>query len=327
MNYSFLIQAGLWGTSSVLSALAVTQYLNFRRKEKNLPAACEFEALETELALRRSQLREANETIGRAQIVLTHAEETRKWIAEQKSELTRIEADRKAQEGLRAEVITQQAKLDALMSELARAGKEIAAEEAKVVNLATQKAQQEAAVEELKEQLLKLQQEIADRALHLNAIRYDINQGEIEQKRLLSMQELTEKALTKAKVAYEATLTSIDEAKRKLADTETKTYELEQKAQRLQKEIDSLEVWKNTLTALLQKIEADLKRVHPQATGEDRYRDLWEPVPFEELPVKHIAKPRAREEERLALERTSDYLKSHSLQYPKRVLGIVGYGT
>ncbi len=320
MNYSFLIQAGLWGTSSVLSALAVTQYLNFRRKEKNLPAACEFEALETELALRRSQLREANETIGRAQIVLTHAEETRKWIAEQKGELTRIEADRKAQEGLRAEVITQQAKLDALMSELARAGKEIAAEEAKVVNLATQKAQQEAAVEELKEQLMKLQQEIADRALHLNAIRYDINQGEIEQKRLISMQELTEKALTKAKVAYEATLTAIDEAKRKLADTETKTYELEQKAQRLQKEIDSLEVWKNTLAALLQKIEADLKRVHPQATGEDRYRDLWEPVPFEELPVTHIAKPRAREEERLALERTSDYLESHSLQYPKRVL-------
>ena len=320
MNYSFLIQAGLWGTSSVLSALAVTQYLNFRRKEKNLPAACEFEALETELALRRSQLREANETIGRAQIVLTHAEETRKWIAEQKAELTRIEADRKTQEGLRAEAATQQAKLTALLSELGRANRDIATEEAKVANLLSQKAEQKANLDELQSRFEKLEQTITDRTLHLNATVNDINLREIDLKRLISIHEVTEKTLTKAKATFETTLTSIDEAKRKLADTETRTFELEQKIERLKKEIDSLEIWKNTLTALLQKIETDLKRVHPQATGEDRYHDLWEPVAFEELPARHIAKPRAREEERLALEKTSAYLESHSLQYPKRVL-------
>ena len=91
MNESFLIQAGLWGTATTLSALATTQYFNFKRKERNLPAACELEALETELALKRTQLRDANETIGRAQIALAHADETRKWISSQQAELARIQ--------------------------------------------------------------------------------------------------------------------------------------------------------------------------------------------------------------------------------------------
>ena len=155
MNDSFLIQAGLWGTATGLSALATTQYLNFKRKERNLPAACEFEALETELALKRSQLRDANETIGRAQIVLSQAEETRRWLSEQKAELVRIEADRKAQEGLRAEIITQTAKLESLMAELSRAGKDVAAEEAKVVSLASQKAELTASVSDLNTRFTK----------------------------------------------------------------------------------------------------------------------------------------------------------------------------
>jgi hypothetical protein len=125
MNESFLIQAGLWGTATTLSALATTQYLNFRRKERNLPAACELEHLEAELALRREEWRAANEAIGRAQITLTHAEETRKWMSSQQAELVRIQADRKAQEELRAEVIAQSEKLKALMAELARAGKDL----------------------------------------------------------------------------------------------------------------------------------------------------------------------------------------------------------
>jgi hypothetical protein len=74
MNDSFLLQAGLWGTATTLSALATTQYINFKRKERNLPAACELENLEAELALRREEWRAANEAIGRAQITLTHAE-------------------------------------------------------------------------------------------------------------------------------------------------------------------------------------------------------------------------------------------------------------
>lgn len=320
MNDSFFIQICLWGLTATLSALATTQYFNFRRKEKNLPAACEFEALETELALRQSQLREANETIGRAQITLTHAEETRRWITEQKSELTRIEADRKAQEIIRTEITAQKAKLEALLAELSRASKDAASEEAKVVNLATQKAELVASVDGLKQSFSKLEQDISDRTLHLNGVLNDIKLREIDLNRLASMQEVAEKSLAKAKASFEETMKLIDAAKRTLADTETKTHELAQKAQRLQKEIDSLELWKDTLTALLQKIEADLKRVHPQASGEDRYRDLWEPVSFDELPVRVIQPDRAKQEEQLALDETASYLESHSLHYPKRVL-------
>ena len=310
----------MWGTATALSALATTQYFNFKRKERRLPAACEFEALETELALRRSQLREANETIGRAQIILTQAEETRKWMNDQKAELVRIEADRKAQEGLRAEVITQTAKLEAIMAELARAGKDAAAEQAKVVSLATQKAELTASVDDLNSRFAKLQQDIADRTLHLNSVLNEINLRTIDVDRLKAIHEATEKIAEKAKSSLEATLKSLDDAKRALAETEGTKLDLEKKILRLQKEIEDLALWKASIIKLLEKIEADLKRVHPQASGEDRYRDLWEPLPFPALPTRAILKTKAKDAEQAALQATATYLESHGLQYPKRVL-------
>ncbi len=320
MNDSFLLQAGLWGTATGLSALATTQYFNFKRKERNLPAACELESLQAELALRREEWRIANEAIGRAQITLTHAEETRKWMSSQQAELVRIQADRKAQEELRAEVIAQSEKLKALMAELARAGKDVAAEEAKVVSLATQKAELTASVNGLTEQFTKLQQDIGDRSLQLNAIQNDINLRTIDLDRLKATQAATESILAKAKDALDQKIAELDAAKRSLADTENQKAILEQEVVRLRAELQSLETWRNTLTALLQKIEADLKRVHPQASGEDRYRDLWEPLPFAPLPTRTIPKPKAKDAETGALEATAAYLESHGLQYPKRVL-------
>jgi predicted nucleic acid-binding Zn-ribbon protein len=320
MNDSFLIQAGLWGTATTLSALATTQYFNFKRKERNLPAACELANLEAELALRREEWRAANEAIGRAQITLTHAEETRKWMSSQQAELVRIQADRKAQEELRAEVIAQSEKLKALMAELARAGKDVAAEEAKVVSLATQKAELTASVDDLTQRFTQLQQDIADRTLHLNGVQNDINLRTIDLDRLKATQAATESILAKAKDALDQKIAELDAAKRALADTENQKASLEQEVIRLKAELQSLETWRNTLTALLQKIEADLKRVHPQASGEDRYRDLWEPLQFAPLPPRTILKPKAKDAETSSLETTAAYLESHGLQYPKRVL-------
>ncbi len=320
MNDSFLIQAGLWGTATTLSALATTQYFNFKRKERNLPAACELANLEAELALRREEWRAANEAIGRAQITLTHAEETRKWMSSQQAELVRIQADRKAQEELRAEVIAQSEKLKALMAELARAGKDVAAEEAKVVSLATQKAELTASVDDLTQRFTQLQQDIADRTLHLNGVQNDINLRTIDLDRLKATQTATESILAKAKDALDQKIAELDAAKRALTDTENQKASLEQEVIRLKAELQSLETWRNTLTALLQKIEADLKRVHPQASGEDRYRDLWEPLPFAPLPTRTISKDKAKGAEDKALQATAAYLESHGLQYPKRVL-------
>jgi predicted nucleic acid-binding Zn-ribbon protein len=320
MNDSFLIQAGLWGTATTLSALATTQYFNFKRKERNLPAACELANLEAELALRREEWRAANEAIGRAQITLTHAEETRKWMSSQQAELVRIQADRKAQEELRAEVIAQSEKLKALMAELARAGKDVAAEEAKVVSLATQKAELTASVDGLTKRFEQLEKDITDRTLHLNGVQNDINLRTIDLDRLKATQAATESILAKAKDALDQKIAELDAAKRSLLDIENQKLALEQEVIRLKAELQSLETWRNTLTTLLQKIEADLKRVHPQASGEDRYRDLWEPLPFAPLPTRTIPKLKAKDAETAALEATAAYLESHGLQYPKRVL-------
>ncbi len=320
MNDSFLLQAGLWGTATTLSALATTQYFNFKRKERNLPAACEFEKLEAELALKRKEWREANEAIGRAQLILSHADETRKWISSQQAELVRIQADRKAQEELRAEVIAQSEKLKALMAELARAGKDVAAEEAKVVSLATQKAELTASVDGLTKRFEQLEKAITDRTLHLNGVQNDINLRTIDLDRLKSTQAATESILAKTKDALEQKIAELDTAKRVLLDTENQKLALEHEVIRLKAELQSLETWRDDLKMMLQKIEADLKRVHPQASGEDRYRDLWDPLPFAPLPTRTIAKDKAKGAEDKALQATAAYLESHGLHYPKRVL-------
>jgi hypothetical protein len=339
------IMIGLWGTATALSALATTQYFNFKRKERNLPAACELEATQTELEVRRAQLREANETIGRAQIAIAQADEARRWMGEQRTELLKLEADRRVQEGLRAEIVTQNGKLSTLMAELgrtqeglraeiatqtakleslagelSRTGKDVAAEEAKIVSLATQKAELAASVADLHKRYDKLVQDIADRSLNLNSIQNDINLRTIDLDRLKTTQAATENIIERAKGSLEQKLAEFDRAKQGLAETENTKARLENEVKRLKDELDSLETWRATLTALLQKIEADLKRVHPQASGEDRYRDLWEPLSFPPLPTRIIQKPKAKDAEALALQTTAAYLESHGLQYPKRVL-------
>jgi predicted kinase len=206
------------------------------------------------------------------------------------------------------------------MAELARAGRDVAAEEAKVVSLATQKAELAASVHDLNGRFIKLEQDIADRTLHLNGVQNDINLRTIDLDRLKANHAATENIAARAKEALEQTIKELDAAKRGVADTLNQKASLEQEVIRLKAELQSLETWRNTLTALLQKIEADLKRVHPQASGEDRYRDLWEPLPFPALPTRTIAKPKAKDAEQAALQTTAAYLESHGLQYPKRVL-------
>jgi predicted kinase len=206
------------------------------------------------------------------------------------------------------------------MAELARAGKDVAAEEAKVVSLATQKAELTASVDGLTKRFEQLEKDITDRTLHLNGVQNDINLRTIDLDRLKATQAATESILAKAKDALDQKIAELDAAKRSLLDIENQKLALEQEVIRLKAELQSLETWRNTLTTLLQKIEADLKRVHPQASGEDRYRDLWEPLPFAPLPTRTIPKLKAKDAETAALEATAAYLESHGLQYPKRVL-------
>lgn len=287
-----------------------------------LPQACELEDLEKRLELMRdesvkvgAELEEAHRLIGESQQKVGEVAEAKAWLAEHRSELLKVESERKLQESLRAELVVQQEKLKGLTVELSRLGHELAKERTNVTHISTEKANLAGEVDSLKRQLAEITKQIADKTLALNAIVNDINLKNVDLVRLNEQLETTNKYLEKAKQTFDALMASVDGAKRAFADTEIQKFALEQECGRLKAEIADLQKWKETLTALLKQLQANVDRLDPQVTGVNRYKDLWEPCKFAPLPLA-----RARQDENSALERTERYLRALGLHYPRRVL-------
>jgi hypothetical protein len=165
------------------------------------------------------------------------------------------------------------------------------------------------------EKLEKLTQHIQDKNLHIGILTNDFNLKKTDLDRLNELFATTTKLQDLAKLKLEGTVTAIDLAKRDLVEVEMKRHVAEQECLRLKSEIDSLNKWKDTLSALLQRLQADIERIDPQAGGKNRYRELWDPISFPNLPPSANSIP-----EKEALANTAKYLRTHGLHYPQRVL-------
>lgn len=315
-------QLSLWFVGTIAATIAVVQYFQFRKKEERLPKACEFDDLAAQIEVRREALGRLNaevlaarEVIGQSQQKLAEATEARKWFDEQRSEIARLEGERKQQELLRASIANLQEEKRSLDEALSRIKHEQAAESANLTSLATQKANLSADIQTARDQIGALEKQIQEKTLQLGIVSNELNLKNVDHERLKQLLESTTQLQERAKAKLEETVQSIEAANRTLVETETKRHALQQECLRLKSEIDSLNKWKETLTTLLQTLQADINRMDPQKRGENRYRDLWDPISFPNLPPAAATIP-----EREALANTSRYLRSHGLHYPTRVL-------
>lgn len=322
MNTFLLFQFSLWFIGTVSAAVAVVQYFHFRKKESKLPKACEYEDLITRVELKQHELKEidsevtaAHKLVGESQQKLAEAAEARKWFDEQKHELAKVEGERKQQELLRASVADLNKEHRSFYEALNRIKHEHAAESANITNLATQKANLSAEIQIAKEQLAELSKQTQDKTLSLGIANNELNLKTVDLDRLNQQLELTKQLVERAKAEFKQFLDKADAEKRSLAETETARHSAQQEVLRLKSEIDSLNKWKETLTTLLQSLQADINRIDPQTRGENRYGDLWEPIKFPNLQIGS-----ASISEKEALENTSRYIRSHGLNYPQRVL-------
>jgi hypothetical protein len=165
------------------------------------------------------------------------------------------------------------------------------------------------------EELEKLTHDIQDKNLYIGILTNDFNLKKTDLDRLNELFTTTTKLQDFAKLKLEDTVTAIDLAKRDLVEVEMNRHVAEQECLRLKSEIDSLNKWKDTLSVLLQRLQADIERIDPQAGGENRYRELWDPISFPNLPPSSESIP-----EKEALANTARYLRTHGLHYPQRVL-------
>jgi hypothetical protein len=322
MNVFLLLQFALWFLGTIAGAVAIVQYFAFRKKEARLPEACSWDDLTARLDQTREALGQLNQeaaaarqVIGESQQQLARAAEARQWFDNQRSELTRIEGERKQQELLRASIAALLEEKRSLEAALSRVQHEQAAESANLTNLATQRANLAAEIQAAKEQGDSLEKEIQDKKLQLGLITNELNLKTVDHDRLKQLLETTNELQERAKAKLEATVAEIDTAKRTLVEVQTQRHALEQECHRLKSEIDSLNKWKESLTALLQTLQANINRLDPQKRDENRYRDLWAPISFPNLAPAPAAIP-----EKEALANTSRYLRSHGLYYPTRVV-------
>lgn len=322
MNPFILWQFGLWFLGTIAGAVAVVQYFAFRKKESRLPEACTWDDLTARIGQSRETLDQLNKeaadarkVIGESQQQLAQAAEARQWYDNQRAELTQMEGERKQQELLRASIANLLEEKRSLEAGLSRIQHEQAAESANLTNLATQRANLGAEIQSAKDQRDALLKEIQDKRLELGLVTNELNLKTVDHDRLKQLLEATTQLQERAKAKLEETVAAIDAAKRTLAEVQTQRHALQQECLRLKSEIDSLNKWKETLTTLLQTLQADINRMDPQKRGENRYRDLWDPISFPNLTPAAATIP-----EREALANTSRYLRSHGLHYPTRVL-------
>lgn len=322
MNNSLFWNVAIWFIATISVAAAIFEYFNFKRKESRLPKACELDDLEIRVNIKQEELTNlaanvsaAREVIGESEQKLAEAAEARKWYDEQRNEITKIEGERKQQELLRASIAGLKIENTSLEESLTRTKHEQAAESAKITNLAAQRANLSADVQTAKEQLDDLTSRIQEKTLQIGITTNEFNLKKTDLDRLNELLTTTTKFQESAKLKLEETVNAIDLAKRDLVEVETKRHALEQECLRLKSEIDSLNKWKDTLSALLQRLQADIDRIDPQASGKNRYRELWDPISFPNLASSSDSVP-----EKEALANTAKYLRTHGLHYPQRVL-------
>ena len=347
MSIQLSIQILLWFFAAIASALAITQYYVFRKKELRLPAACELEDLEARVDQKRNALNESSNELIRAREIIGEATqkqaeltELRNWFHQHKEELVKMESERKQQEALRAqlqilrdekqaaaaeierlqsslkaELVKLRSEKGTVLTELEGIQRERASELANVTNLATQRANLLAEIAQTKSDLKDTKQELQDRNLERNILQNELNLKSADLKRVEELLETTGKMQEIGKKKLEEIIAKTDAEKRRLVEMETSHHALVQQCERLKVEIGDLQKWKETLLAMLSRLQAEVDRMDPQAATEDRYRDLWEPLQFPTLSLARAALP-----ENEALTETEAYFKSHDLIYPKRVL-------
>lgn len=322
MSLQLTTQLILWFTAAVLSTSAVVQYFAFRKKEERLPDACEWDDLGKRIELQQKETGRLEAEANRARAVIGESVEKsaelhrlQQWFLEQNEELAKAKAERELQESIRAQLIELKEIKSTALAELERVQKEKSAETANITSLATQKANTTAEVVQLRQEEKTIKQEIQDRTLDRNLILNDINLKDTDLKRTNETLEVTTKICELAKKKFEELQSKHDGEKRSLVETQTNHHALNQECIRLKTEIGDLQKWKESLLAMLNRLQADIDRMDPQSDKNDRYRDLWEPCTF---PALKLARKQVPELE--ALTETDRYLKSHGLVYPNRVL-------
>jgi outer membrane murein-binding lipoprotein Lpp len=161
-----------------------------------------------------------------------------------------------------------------------------------------------------------IEKEIASKHIKLEDLKKTLTKLEFQQDDAEKKVKQTEEQLSDAKQ-------NLKDAKYELAIQERFEKEAALKVQKLNIEVDRLKSDETVLKSSIKSLEVLAKQLNKQldaqdgdtAANEEKYRDLWYPVPFPDLsPVA------GSPNEQQLLKNTADYIKGQNLYFPQRVL-------
>jgi len=168
-----------------------------------------------------------------------------------------------------------------------------------------------------------LVEEINDKKGKLDKLNQDLTNAESEKQHMF-------KAIEEEKQRLEQTSDKLSKVKQELKDTKEELaiqerFEKEAaiKVQKFNLEVDRLKSEEIALKSSIKSLEVLSKQLGKQldaqegdaTVSEEKYRDLWNPVPFPELPPAD-----GSADEKQLLKNVADYIKGQGLYFPRRVL-------
>lgn len=347
MPDSLNLQIALWLLAAATSVFVFNYFWREQRRlrdrESRLPEATLYDDLSSRVQSLRAeheqlvrQAEEASHLIASGERAKADEAAARQWLAQSNEELLRVKAQREEQERLKQELDARQAQLSTVetdrralleanerLKEENRAIESAISEQQRTLASATAAcgaAEQKVStlgkhIHQLEEQLRALEQTRAEQAEALARAGREAGEAlrALERKHAEHLERVAE-ADRKAQSA-EASLKTVHDqlltAQKELASSKAQLDGLAGERKALEQQLA-------TLRGLLHDTEKRLDEQNQRAgitKAEDRYRDLWQTVPFPVLSASHKS-----QDESECLDRVEKKLKDSGLYFPRRVV-------
>jgi hypothetical protein len=168
-----------------------------------------------------------------------------------------------------------------------------------------------------------LVEEINDKKSKLDKLNQDLKNAESENQHISKASHEEKQRLEQISDKLSEVKQELKDTKEELAIQERFEKEAALKVQKLNLEVDRLKSEEIALKSSIKSLEVLSKQLSKQldaqegdaTASEEKYRDLWNPVPFPELPPAD-----GSADEKQLLKNVADYIKGQNLYFPERVL-------
>lgn len=256
--------------------------------EQRLPDACRYEDLQARLRDMEEEFADLNDELMTAKQIVSQKDEAEQWLRENKDELLRIEAEREAQERLRA-----------TLTELHRQHAE-AVEQSK--NLRQEVETAEFRLERFREE----ERDLAPRVEQLRADASELQESVSSLRAEKASLETEVEGLRNQIAAWQAQATEAkSEIKRLRSEREQRERELEEAVERRSEILHDLPALEAQIATLRGEAEQDM----------DRLMDLWQPVLSNKRDHEEMS-----DDESKCLQQVEQYIASTGYRFARRQL-------